>query len=127
VLPPVPTPLDGWVAFSPDGAMLVARRGSYDSLSFHTSIHRAADGMLIRDLATDIGGSPVFSPDGAWLLAGATVVKIAGTSSPITLHAVTQPGASTFAPDGTIIAARSNGVGLLLCPTTPGATADGGV
>jgi WD40 repeat protein len=121
--PPVGTP-HGTVAFSHDGKLVVAQRGGYDAagalVEFRTSIYRASDGSLVRDLGTDIGPAPVFSPDDAWLASGPTVMRADGTGTPTTLGNINSTSISTFAPDGTIVVGEPGGLVYLFCPTPQG-------
>jgi WD40 repeat protein len=132
-----PGPGDGWLAFSPDGRMLVTSdfqstasppwnstaypdaRGS-DNYSTHTRLYGVDDAglTLLVDIGPGLPRRPVFSPDGAWILAGNVLFSLESQGSkslPLSLGYL-QVSISTFAPDGTIAIGREDGVIELFCP-----------
>jgi WD40 repeat protein len=141
VWPPIPpglsnsttlTPLDDWVAFSPDGQSIVvsdftdltgppwnriqaATARLPAAYSTSTRIYRASDGALVRDLGSGLKRRPVFSPDGAWILAGAAVSAVDGSTTVDLPLARSTAAVSAFAPDGTIAVGREDGVVELFC------------
>jgi WD40 repeat protein len=125
--------LDNWVAFSPDGQSIVvsdftdftgppwnraqavaARFGTPYNTS--TRIYNASDGAIVRYLGGGLGRRPVFSPDGAWILAGGVVRAVNGDAIVTLPLARSTAAVSAFAPDGTIAVGREDGVVQLFCP-----------
>jgi WD40 repeat protein len=120
--PVVPDRSDNWLAFSPDGKMIVASdvQFAWDGWTWTvetgTTLHRSSDGDLIYDFVGWFGRRPVFSPDGAWILAADLVWEIA-TGRTVTLHPDPRPtSVSTFLADGRIALAREDGVVEMFCP-----------
>ncbi|HXU06469.1 MAG TPA: hypothetical protein VN903_36185, partial [Polyangia bacterium] len=75
--PPVePVARDNALVFSPDGKFILSSESELDYegdvwvAATTTKLYRTSDGRLIRNLGTQAGRRPVFSPDGAWLLFG---------------------------------------------------------
>jgi hypothetical protein len=120
-------PADNWVRFSPDGLTFLVSdfAGLTDPPWGHppaltapyttsTTVLRTSDGMQ-RILHADFARRPVFSPDGAWIIAGNMAYPLA------TANAVYLPLDRSFAAvsaisrDGTIAVAREDGVVQLFC------------
>jgi WD40 repeat protein len=130
--PPPATPADkandlkdNWVAFSPDGALLmvsdflsVGGTSFTDFRSYRTvtKIYRASDGALVRDMGNSLARRPAFSPDGAWIVAGSWVYPTL-SGAPVQLSPDTEfDSVSAFGPDGTIAVGGTDGVTRLYCP-----------
>jgi WD40 repeat protein len=120
--PPTDTTLrDSAVVFSPDGATILSSdadilRGSILQNSVaSTKLYRAADGVLLRDLGA-LPRRPMYSPDGAWILAGDLVWEMA-TGRVVSLHPDTRPtSVSVFLSDGRIALGREDGIIEMFCP-----------
>jgi WD40 repeat protein len=128
---------DSWLAFSPDGSLLVTSdfqsaatppwnsaalpeaRGQ-DNYSTHTRLYQVDDAGLsvVRDIGAGLPRRPVFSPDGAWILAGNVLWNLESQASKTLALSLgyLQISISTFAPDGTIAIGREDGVIELFCP-----------
>jgi WD40 repeat protein len=131
-LPPPPAPASGsdplpdnWVAFSPDGTLIlvseflpdgVAWLTDFQSYRTLTKIYRASDGALVRDMGNSLRRRPAFSADGAWIVAGSRVYPTL-SGAPVQLSpASVFDSASAFGPDGTIAVGGTDGVTRLYCP-----------
>ncbi len=117
------TPPDDWVAFSPDGSLVLVSEflgtfawlSDYKSYMTVTKLYRASDGALVRDLGNSLSRRPAFSADGAWIVAGSTVYPTR-SGAPVSLGNSYFDSVSTFAPNGTIAVAGTDGVTRLYCP-----------
>jgi WD40 repeat protein len=124
-LPPAPTDAairDNWLAFSPDGSLIVSSESELSdetgtlNRSTTTKLYRADDGVLFRDLGTDFERRAVFSPDGKWLLAADHAWEVA-TGRQAFMHPDVRPTSiSTFLADGRIVLGRTDGVIEIFCP-----------
>jgi hypothetical protein len=128
---------DNWVVFSPDGSLLLTsdfqstapppwnsipdpNLRDRDNYTTRTQVF-TTDGASLT-LRYDIGAGlprrPVFSPDGAWILAGNVLWSLESQGSktlPLS-RGYLQVSVSTMAPDGTIAIGREDGVIELYCP-----------
>jgi WD40 repeat protein len=111
--------MDNTVSFSPDGALLlvsntIAKPQVPDpDWTATTQLLRASDGSLVRDFGGTLGRHPSFSPDGAWIAAGGTLVHLAsGAMTTFAPHIAV----SVFLPDGRIAAADNQRVVRIYCP-----------
>jgi WD40 repeat protein len=116
-------PADNWVAFSPDGSLLLVsdftggEEWLKDLKTYQTvtKLYRTRDGALVRDLGTSLSRRPTFSPDGAWIVAGSFVYPVL-SGAPVILGPIPVDSVSTFAPDGTIAVGGTDGITRLFCP-----------
>jgi hypothetical protein len=128
---------DNWVAVSPDGDLLLTSDFQSSSpppwdnvgdtyltdennYSTQTRIYRVGSTSLtlVNDLGTALPRRPVFSPDGAWVVAGNYLWSVESTGIKMlplsTAHGLLS--VSTIGPDGTIAVGRQDGVVELFCP-----------
>jgi len=132
-----PAGSDSWLAFSPDGSLLLTSdfqstasppwnsvaypdARDHDSYTTRTRLYQVDDAglTLVHDLGPGLPRRPVFSPDGAWILAGNVLFSLESQGSktlPLSLGYL-EVAISTFAPDGTIAIGREDGVIELFCP-----------
>jgi len=128
---------DSWLAFSRDGGLLLTSDfqstasppwnsdafpdgRDQDSYATRTRLYRVDDAglTLLHDLGPGLPRRPVFSPDGAWILAGNVLFSLESQGEkalPLSLGYL-RVAVSTFAPDGTIAIGREDGVIELFCP-----------
>jgi WD40 repeat protein len=116
-VPHFPAPgdsLDGWVAFSRDGAQLLVASCPAPPRTCErpgAQVFRTSDGTLVRSVTG--GRHPVFSADGSAVLAGDTLTDLA-TGNTRQLPVTTE--ISLFLPDQSIVVAEPTGRLRLLCP-----------
>jgi WD40 repeat protein len=120
---------DHWMAFSPDGTLVIDSgfrllddpppappwtEGS-SSRPYYTStrIFQATDGTFVRTL--NVTRRPVFSADGAWILAGSEVNPLMPGRA-FKMAEGRRITVSAFAPDGSIVAGLVTGELVVYCP-----------
>jgi WD40 repeat protein len=104
-------PITSWIRFSPDGKSLVTSICRLSGCGAPGGmVLRTNDGGLVRPIAG--GRNPVFSPDGALVVAGAVVTDLASGDTQV-LPVASE--VSAFAPDGSILAADLQGRIQMFC------------
>ena len=81
-----------------------------------TRLHDARNGQVLHDFGVLLPRRPNFSPDGRWLVAGPTLLRL-DTLASRTLDAAI--AVSQFLPDGRIVAATGVGAIAFYCPSSP--------
>ena len=110
---------DNLAVFSPDGSLLLVSNTIDRPTSLaaaweaSTQLVRVADGSVVRDFGTSLPRHPSFSPDGAWILAGARLIHLRTLTSATLAEDME---IAIFLPDGRIAAAGKDAVVRLFCP-----------
>jgi WD40 repeat protein len=125
---PAPDPIDSigsdnTATFSPDGTSVLlsssVRTPYAVPVPWQTTakLRAVADGRLLHNFGATLERAPSFSPDGAWIAAGGSVVYAADDRMTVRLDPATT--VSTFLPDGRIAAGEPDDRIILYCPRVP--------